>query len=271
MTYTGYLHVKVGKRRDKSVITNSYFDGVLKITRPTYLHDDLPLLTLIHVGGGYVDGDTYKTEVVVEKSARLALTTQASTKVYKSPRDGVNQVMDYVLEPNSELFVKQDSLILYQDAQFTQQTNVYMSSLATFFYTDIMTPGWSEDGSLFTYTKCTSKMKIYVDGSLQVFDHLLIEPNEQLQSIMHLEGYSHIGTMFLIHPKVTESLIEKLRTKLAHFTSESRFGISLVANNGLTLRILAYSTPLIEKVFSECESLMMKELNNEEKLEWRKG
>ena len=157
MTYTGYLHIEAGKKRNRSVITNSFFDGVLKITRPTYIQDDLPLLTLMHVGGGYVDGDSYQTEVIVRESSRLALTTQASTKVYKSPRFGVTQSVDYVLENDSELYVKQDSLILYKEADFTQCINVYMSSSATFYYTDIITPGWSEDGKPFQYQKAGFK------------------------------------------------------------------------------------------------------------------
>ncbi|MGN7940990.1 urease accessory protein UreD [Virgibacillus sp. 6R] len=271
MTYTGFLQVKIGKKRDRSVVTNSLFDGVLKITRPTFLQDNLPLLTLIHVGGGYVDGDSYKTEVVVSDSSRLALTTQASTKVYKSPHFGVKQTMDFVLEPNSELYVKQDSLILYKDANFTQQTNVHMSSLAVFYYTDMITPGWSDDGELFTYKKVASKMKIFVDGTLQAYDHLLLQPNGQLEKLMYLEGYTHIGTLFFIHPGVTEGFIDELRTKLASYAKESRIGISSLSIKGMSLRVLANSTPMIERIFSECESFIMKELKQGEALEWRKG
>ncbi|MEW8986878.1 MAG: urease accessory protein UreD, partial [Bacillus sp. (in: firmicutes)] len=94
----------IEKRFNKSVITNSFFDGVLKITRPSYVSENLPLLTLIHVGGGYVDGDTYLTEVTLNESAALALTTQAATKIYKSPRYGATQTLNYVLKEGSALY-----------------------------------------------------------------------------------------------------------------------------------------------------------------------
>ncbi|MBZ5750449.1 urease accessory protein UreD [Metabacillus rhizolycopersici] len=270
MTYTGYLQLEVDKKQDRSVISNSFFDGVFKITRPTYLSDGLPLLTLIHVGGGYVDGDTYKTEVVVTEDARLALTTQASTKVYKSPRYGVTQTMDYFLKSESELFVKQDPIILYKDANFTQVTNVYMSSTAVFYYTDIITPGWSLDGKLFQYKKLTSKMKIFIDGQLEVFDHQLLVPEKQLEDFMQLEGYSHLGTMFMIHHKINEALIEDIRIVLSTIPHDVRFGISMLNIKGLSIRVLASSTPVIELVFSECEKIIRKQLYNEEKIEWRK-
>ncbi|MBO1514390.1 urease accessory protein UreD [Metabacillus bambusae] len=270
MTYTGYLELEVGKKQDRSVITNSFFDGVLKITRPTYLDGGLPLLTLIHVGGGYVDGDTYKTEVIMHESSRLALTTQASTKVYKSPRFGVNQSMDYFLKPNSELYIKQDSLIPYKDANFTQNTNVYMSSSAVFYYTDIITPGWSEDGKHFQYKKVASKMKIYVDDELAVFDHQLLQPCEQLEKMLYLEGYTHIGTMFFLHPQINERIIEELREELICY-KKVRFGISILNVKGMSVRILANSTPIIESFFTKCDSLLRGLLNNEVIIEWRKG
>lgn len=271
MTYTGYLHLEVGKRHNQSVIINSFFDGVLKITRPTYIQNHLPLLTLLHVGGGYVDGDSYKTEVVVRQSASLALTTQASTKVYKSPCLGVTQTVDYVLENDSELYVKQDSLILYKEANFTQLIHVYMSLSATFYYTDIITPGWSEDGQSFQYQKLVSKMKIFMDGSLEVFDHLLLDPSNQLDAIMHLEGFTHIGSMFFIHHQVSDSFIEELRTELAGYEKQMKIGFSMLNVKGFSIRILANSTHVIEKVFSECEVFISKHFYQEERMEWRKG
>ncbi|MFD2214125.1 urease accessory protein UreD [Metabacillus endolithicus] len=269
MTYTGYLQLKVEKKQNRSVISNSFFDGVLKITRPTYLPEGLPLLTLIHVGGGYVDGDSYRTEVVVDEGAKLALTSQASTKIYKSPRFGVTQKMDYFLKNNSELYVKQDSLIPYKDAKFSQQTNVYMESTSTFYYTDVVTPGWSEDGKLFQYEKVASKMKIFIDGRLQVFDHQLLVPDQNLHQFMQLEGYTHLGTFFMIHPHVNELLIEKIREALSS-SIDARFGISLLNIPGLVLRVLANSTPVIERIFSVCETVIRKELDEKELIEWRK-
>jgi urease accessory protein len=270
MTYTGYLQLEVGNKQNRSVICNSYFDGVFKITRPTYLAEGLPLLTLLHVGGGYVDGDMYKAEVIVNDDARLAITTQASTKVYKSPRYGVSQTMDYILHSNSELFVKQDPLILYHDANFIQHTNVKMSSSSTFYYTDIITPGWSQDGRLFQYKRLASKLKIFVDGQLEVFDHQLIVPDKMNGDLMQLEGYSHIGTMIMIHNQVSAALIEDIREAISNLAGDVRFGISLLNVKGLSIRVLASSTPKIELIFSECEKIIRKQLYKLDKIEWRK-
>lgn len=270
MTYTGYLKVEVSNRFKRSVITNSYFDGVLKITRPSYITENLPLLTLIHVGGGYVDGDSYLTEVMLNESSSLALTTQASTKVYKSPRIGSTQTMNYFLKKDSALFVKQDPLILFRDAKFVQNTNVYMSSSATFSYTDIITPGWSEDMKLFPYERVSSKMKIFVDDSLVVFDHLLLQPSEKLEQLMYLEGFTHIGTMFFFNQSVNASFVDKMREELGNISNIARIGVSLLPSRGVSIRILATSTPVIESIFRDFETYINNRLVNIEKFEWRK-
>ena len=270
MNYTGYLEVEVGKRRNKSVITDSYFDGVFKITRPTYLANGLPLLTLIHVGGGYVDGDTYQTEIVVNEYSSLALTTQASTKVYKSPQYGVTQAMNYYLKNHSELYIRQDPLIPYKDARFTQDIHVYMCSSAVFSYTDIITPGWSADGLLFQYEKIVSKIKIFVDSELKVFDHLMLQPSEQLEKLLFLEGYSHIGTMYYLDQNIDEPFIDTLRNALVPFAKHARFGVSMLSTKGFSVRILANSTDIIESIFSSCEEWIQKELFQQVKIAWRK-
>jgi len=270
MTFTGYLHIEVANKQSKSVISNSFFDGIFKITRPVYLSSDLPLLTLLHVGGGYVDGDSYKTEVVVHESACLALTTQASTKVYKSKGQGVTQEMDYILNDNSELYVKQDSLILYRGADFTQFTNVHMSSSSTFSYTDIITPGWSEDGAHFQYKKVVSKMRIFVDNRLEVFDHLRLLPEEGVEKMMVLEGFTHLGTMFFIHQRVNENIVEKIRDVLNDFPNV-RYGVSMLSVRGLSIRILAKNTTIIERLFATCENLLRKDTLCKERVGWRKG
>lgn len=270
MSYTGYLFLEVEKKLNKSVITNSFFDGVLKITRPVYVSENLPLLTLIHVGGGFVDGDSYLTEVKLADSASLALTTQASTKVYKSPRFGASQTMNFVLKAGSCLHVRQDSLILYKNARFFQNTNVYMSSSATFSYMDIITPGWSEDGKLFQYEKISSRLKVYVEGRLAVFDHMLLQPAVELEGLMYLEGYTHIGSMFFVNRRVNAAFVDALRDELLQWSDEARIGISLLSMNGLSLRILANSTDCIEAIFSDCENFIFRELLERERIEWRK-
>ena len=269
MTYTGYLQLEASERYGKSVLSDAYYNGVFKVSRPTYTEEGLPLVQLIHVGGGYVDGDTYFTEINVKENARLAVTTQASTKVYKTPNKQVIQKALYHLEKHSELHMKQDPLIAYRDARFTQETEVHMEKSAVFFLTDIVTPGWSKDGALFPYTSVTSKVKVYQNGKLTVYDHLRLKPEEDVEKLLQLEGNTHIGSMFFIHPDVTQEWIENLRENLASFC-DAHYGVSMLQIPGFCLRILAKRTSLIEKVFASIETFIHGTIYNKDAISWRK-
>lgn len=271
MTYTGQLLLDTQYRHNKSVIANSFFDGVLKITRPSYTEEETPMITIIHIGGGYVDGDSYYSEISVDSEARLAVTTQASTKIYKTLRRGVLQKAKYLLKEKSKLYIKQDPVIAYKDAKYTQATEVFMAADAEFYYTDILTPGWAEDGKLFQFTEVHSKLKIFTEGNLTVFDHLRIRPDEDLPKIMQLEGYTHLGSLFYINPTFTENKISLLREELS-FTSKSdvQCGVSQLAVCGICVRILAKSTTDVEKIFLAIERFIYFHFDHELPLQWRK-
>ncbi|WP_347552619.1 urease accessory protein UreD [Pseudalkalibacillus hwajinpoensis] len=268
MTYTGYIQLEASERYGKSVLSDTYYNGVFKISRPTYTEAGLPLVQLIHVGGGYVDGDTYYMEINVNENAKLAVTTQASTKVYKTPNKQVVQQARYKLEENSELHMKQDPLIAYKDARFIQETELHMDKSAVFFLTDILTPGWSKEGELFSFTCVTSKLKVYQGGKLVVYDHLRLKPDEGVMQLLQLEGNTHIGSMFFIHEEVTAEWVENLREYLASFR-EAHFGLSLLQVPGVCLRILAKRTAVIEKIFAATEKFIHN-TNNRSAISWRK-
>ncbi|KMM35766.1 urease accessory protein UreD [Guptibacillus hwajinpoensis] len=269
MTYTGHLQLEASERYGKSVLSDAYYNGVFKISRPTYTDENLPLVQLIHVGGGYVDGDTYLTEIHVKNMAKLAVTTQASTKVYKTPHKQVMQRALYKLEANTELHMKQDPLIAYKDARFTQETEVHMDQSASFFFTDSVTPGWSKEGTLFPFTCITSKLKVYQNGRLVIFDHLRLKPDEDLMQLLQLEGNTHVGSLFFIHSEVTVEWIQKLRDYLASFCDD-QYGVSLLQIPGVCLRILAKRTSLIEKIFAAVEEFIHSTIYNRSAISWRK-
>lgn len=172
MSYTGVLDLFASKKNEKTIISSCYYEGALKIARPIYLEGDSPSIYLIHVGGGYVNGDSYFTQIQVDDSAHLLVTTQSSTKVYKTPTEPVRQQTKIKLGFGSVLEYIPDSLIAYEDARFIQETEVEIERDSCFFYSDIITPGWSKDGSFFKYEWIRSKLKIYRDGQLVLFDHL---------------------------------------------------------------------------------------------------
>ena len=118
MSYTGVLHLSAKKRQQKTVLDDCYYEGAMKITRPVYLEENEPTLYCIHVGGGYVDGDRYKTSIHLSEAAAVSVTTQSSTKIYRTPTDCVKQETIINLARSSVLEYFPDPIIAYEDAKF---------------------------------------------------------------------------------------------------------------------------------------------------------
>ena len=270
MIWTGSIRLTAILKKERTILKDSYYDGAFKLSRPVFLDEFSPTYFLIHVGGGYVGGDRYHQHFCLEEGAKLTLTTQSATKVYKTTGEPATQETEMVLKKGSFLTYVQDPLIAYESAQYIQDTTIHMESGAGLLLTDIFTPGWSESKKEFTYDWIRSKMNVFYDGKRLVMDHLLLQPSDQMDSVLLLEGYSHFGSLLLIHEEVSEELIIELEETFSDFSNKVRIGFSRLPIHGLILRILANQTQQIEKVFSVCEDLFRRRVLREDAIFYRK-
>lgn len=262
--WTGVLSLDAEVRNGKTVGRNVYFQGAYKVMRPVY-HDDSgqACYYILNPGGGYLDGDRYQMKVNVQEEARLTLTTQSATKIYKSPRSFAYSEMEFTLKNGSYLEYIPDPLIGYRDARFKQQTTVHMEKGATLLYSDIITPGWSPDGEKFSYHTLQLKNEIYMDEELVVFDHIKLSPATQdIDGLGFMEGFSHMGSMIVIGEKSDTALLDIIYQELHENTTDFKIGLSALSVPGFTLRILANTTQVIEKLFAQCHMIVNKEWYN---------
>lgn len=252
--WTGILQLDVENRQGKSVTKNLYFQGAFKIMRPIYHQQSKhPCYYILNPGGGYLNGDTYRMEVSVQEEAKATLTTQSATKIYKTPSKHAYQETEIHLKQGSYLEYLPDPLIAYKDACYVQKNIVRMEKGAEFLYTDILTPGWSPEGKHFSYESLRLINEIYLNDEIVVFDHLHLSPrNKAMNGLGHMEGYTHLGSLIAISEKVNDAFIETLYNTLEQMEGNFKIGISRLATEGLSIRIMANSTQLIERIFTAC-------------------
>ena len=80
------------------------------------------------------------------------------------------------MKKNSVLEYIPDPLIGYQEASYKQKNVIRMERGSTLIYSDMLTPGWSPEGELFSYDRLQLINEIYLEDELVVFDHLKLEP-----------------------------------------------------------------------------------------------
>lgn len=251
--WTGELELEVKKKGSKTVQNSIYYHGALRLMRPFYLGDkDQAYYTILNPGGGYLDGDRYKTQIRLQENAALFLTTQSATKIYKTPLKPVCQENEFYLEKGSAFHFFPDPVIAYKEAQFDQKNTIYMSKQSTLAFADIITPGWSSDGKNFSYKSIQMRTEIYLDHELAALDHVRLVPDEQnISDLGFMEGHTHLGTLFIICPEV-DSFFESFTAfiqNIEHVYPSCKIGISRLNVSGLIMRILADDTQKIERLF----------------------
>lgn len=253
---TGYLRITGARKGKKTILKDSYSEGALKITRPIYLTGGgEAYLYVMNPGGGYVDGDSYQTVIVMEEDAEMIVTTQSSTKIYKTRTRPAIQETDIILKSGSVLEYLPDPVIAYQHACFKQRTVIRMEQNASLVCSDIFTPGWAPDGRLFQYDLLQAKLEIYMEGKLILFDHVKLQPDNDLKGMGMMEGFSHFGTMLVIDQRITPALLEELQERFDTLL-DVRIGISMLAVSGFALRVLASTTQDIERVLQVCHEII---------------
>ncbi|WP_082130177.1 urease accessory protein UreD [Aneurinibacillus tyrosinisolvens] len=206
-------------------------------------------------GGGYIDGDSYRIDVYLEPEAEVLLTTQSSTKIYKTMKQAVIQETNIFLKKGSFLEYLPDAVIAYEHARFKQRTIIRMERGASLVCADILTPGWAPDGTNFRYDLLQSRMEIYVADKLVLFDHLKLEPAQDIEGLGSMEGYTHFGSMIVIDDGVDGEFLDQLYDELSSCL-EASIGLSMLSIHGFVLRVLANRTQDVEKVFSICQGMV---------------
>lgn len=255
--YTGYVRITLERKADKTVIKDCYVEGACKITRSVYLDESgQACLYLMNPGGGYLAGDTYKQELCLKKGAHAIVTTQSSTKIYKS--EGLPAVMDTEIDLGADSLIAYipDPTIAYQNARYRQNTVVRMEAGATLIYADMFTPGWAADGTLFCYDWIRSRMEVYRQNQRILLDHLKLVPDEAFAKMGYMEGFTHLGSLIVISDRVTPAFVEEVQDVLGDWADTVRAGISRLAVPGFAVRLLATSTQALEKAIGLIHSRM---------------
>ena len=128
------------------------------------------------LGGGLVGGDDIQMHAEVAAGARALLTTQASTKVYRSPRRS-RQMLDATVDGDALLAVVPDPIVCFATADFIQTQRYDLHADASLVMVDWVTSGRHGAGERWAFSRYESRFDIR-RGSQQIFfDTVVLEPN----------------------------------------------------------------------------------------------
>ncbi|ELC8454656.1 urease accessory protein UreD [Clostridium perfringens] len=271
--FDGNLRIILEKNNNRTTINEIYYDGVSKVSPTISLDNEkIPCYFLIHLGGGYLEGEVCDNYIELKDNCRSIITTQTPTIAYKCENGipskqfttiklGENSIVEYIL----------DNTILFKNSIFEQYTDVYMEESSTFIYTDGITSGWSPDGEKFKYKFMRMRNRVFIKNKIVLLDNLILKPNvQEMHEIGLMEGYTNYGTAIVIDRRITEEFVEELREEVANLNLDIKFAISIIEVNGFVIRVLGNFTQDIQKAIYLCINHIRQKLFGSNKLNLRK-
>ena len=274
----GELALRIEQRAGRSIAAHQYHRGALRVLRPHYLDDSgQACYVLVNPGGAYLGADLYVIDVEVGDGAKLLLTTQSATKIYRTPGSFAEQRMTLRLGEGAQLELAPDQLIAYREASYRQNTHITVRPSSSLMMSEVITPGWSPDGSSFRYEELRLRSEIHVETGagteLLALDNLLVRPPlNDVTGMAFMEGFSHLGSLMVVDPRVDQALADELHAVtqgLDAYTGISLTG-SVAGTTGLIVRSLANSTEELARLLGACTALLRHNWNGQDPLNLRK-
>jgi urease accessory protein len=152
----------------KTVVAQAFATSPLRLLMPRN-HGDAAWVFFASLGGGLVDGDQLDVRVDAGEGAAALIGTQASTKVYRSPR-GCSQRIEVQAAEGAAVAILPDPVVCFAGARYSQEINVSLAASASLLLLDGYTCGRGARGERWQFARFASRTTIVRDGKTAMVD-----------------------------------------------------------------------------------------------------
>jgi urease accessory protein len=226
---------------DGSVVGRARAESPLRLLTPRNAGQAAWVFTGSY-GGGLVGGDALALRMRVGKDARAFVSTQASTKVYRSP-DGTSVDLDAVVEDGGLLVLWPDPVVCFAGSTYRQRQHFELHANASLVVVDWMTSGRRASGERWLFETYSSRSSIHVEGRPALVDALLLSPADG--SLAARMGRFDVIATVAVYGCVVKSHAARILADVSALpverSAESLVSAAPVGSQGCLLRITGRS------------------------------
>ncbi|KAK7393050.1 hypothetical protein VNO78_21501 [Psophocarpus tetragonolobus] len=199
--------VVVEKVGDRSSVTSCFSKYPLKFIIPKKVGSskiDAVWVYALNYGGGIVSGDHISFKFCVGDSCTMVLTTQGSTKIYKSVGSKCSQqILEARVGSNALLAIIPDPVTCFSTARYYQKQVFSVSSDSNLVMVDWITSGRHQSGEKWDFDLYKSTNNIFLDDGQPLFLDTMLLEKEKIGCIQqHMHNYQVIAMIVLLGPKM---------------------------------------------------------------------
>ena len=252
----GELRLGFSLRDGRSVLHDLYRVAPLLVQQALYWDEampELPICSIISVGGGILQGDRYTIDITVDEGACAHVTSQSANRVHQMDANYASQHQTVTVKSGSYLEYLPDFTILYRDSRFISQTDIVIAEDATLLYGEMVLAGRKHHrvDERFGLDLLSLAVAVRRPGGRKLFaEKILIErgdPTIDYPGVM--QGYDAFANiMCLTPPAVAGRIKDRFETNFSGEAPRAISGVCRLPNDaGLMLRAVGVETYDVRK------------------------
>jgi urease accessory protein len=214
-------------------------------------------------GGGLVGGDCIDLEVDIGAGAACFLSTQASTKVYRS-RSGAESRVSARVASGGFLAMVPDPVVCFRASRFRQLQRVDLAGDAGLVFVDWVTSGRRAAGERWAFHEYTTCFQVRVDDRLLVHDAVMLRAAD-IDVAERMGRFDVLALVVMMGPRVREAakaLVERigaspLGRRADQITSAAAVG------DGCVMRVAGVSVEEVARTVREWCACVPRELGDD--------
>ena len=168
----GRAHIGVIRSGSRSVVSRAYATSPLRLLTPAN-HGHAAWIYTSSFGGGLVNGDRIALDIDVGRGAAAFISSQASTKIYRSP-GGTSADMHARVAADGLLVVAPDPVVCFSGARYRQTQTFELADRAALVLVDWVSSGRHASGERWAFDEYHGQITVRLDGLLLVHDALAL-------------------------------------------------------------------------------------------------
>ncbi|AFS83327.1 urease accessory protein UreD [Candidatus Nitrosopumilus sediminis] len=250
----------------KTIVTKQFSQVPLQIQRALYPERSLPKMAYLYVispSGGILQGDRYRTDVVLKNKAIAHMTTQGATRIYSMNTNSASQILNITVDEDCYFEYIPDQIIPYKNSRYYQKVNLNVHNNSTLIYSEILTPGRVAMKESFEYDICYLRTHCKDQNKkIRFLENTKIEPKKmRVEDFGVLGEYEIVGTVYILTRKDNVNELENNLNEYIRNSDSVSVGTSILPDeSGIIIRVLGNKTDSVFDVIFKILEISRKKI-----------